>query len=316
MKTNCQAIKVSGCNLPIIHPAIDLLCWVASCVWSCDGLHLLVNIRPLTQFPEHFHKNQRFQKKIFIHVIQFVVADVSNYRTHKTNKSLNKKMKNSTFGLIALAALTLIPASTLAAPYANATQTNSTQNLHQEFQPSQSLIATRVTPVKGHNASLVAYQGGAFVQVNGKEWVERNSNGTYKFKEVNRDEWSVYLQATDRPVSIQLDLWTKEVKYSDPSNSFVLYQIQTAQPKRINGWMASQVKYQGGAFVQANGKEWVERNFNGTYKFKEVNRDEWSVYLQATDRPVTIQLDLWTKEVKYSDPSNSFVIYQIQTAQI
>lgn len=67
----------------------------------------------------------------------------------------------------------------------------------------------------------------------------------------------------------------------------------------VNGWSVSKVNYPGGAFIQLSATEWVENNKDGRHRFKETHRDEWSVYLKSVDRPVNIQLDLWTEEVKY-----------------
>ena len=256
-------------------------------------------------------------------MIQVARDHVSNNRTQKSPNRV-MKIKNFTLSLIALTTLSLAPISTASAHHRHHSRPGFSIKLHQEFKPHHHSVPRsyhhsvprRVTRVKGRNASLVAYQGGAFVQVSNKEWVNNNANGSYRFKEINRDEWSVYLQAVDRPVSIQLDLWNRKVKYSSPNKNFVLYRIQTARPNRINGWMASKVKYRGGGFTQINGGEWIERNSSGTYKFREVNRDQWSVYLQAVDRPVAIKLDLWSKKVKYYNPKNSRSIHRIRSAQI
>ena len=67
------------------------------------------------------------------------------------------------------------------------------------------------------------------------------------------------------------------------------------------------VRYPGGVFVQSRDR-WVETNDRGIYQFKEIGRDQWSIYLRATDRDnVKIQLDLWTEQVKY----NGSFLYKI-----
>ena len=118
-------------------------------------------------------------------------------------------MKNSTFGLIALATLSFTPISGFATQYTTPAQTFSAQGLHQEFEPSSPLASTRVATAKGQNPNLVAHQEGALIQVNSQKWIASNSHGTYKFQEVNLDERSVSLHAVDEPVSIQLEMWTK-----------------------------------------------------------------------------------------------------------
>lgn len=85
----------------------------------------------------------------------------------------------------------------------------------------------------------------------------------------------------------------------------------------VNGWSVKKVLYPSGAFVQLSAKEWVENNRDGTHRFKEQLRDEWSVYLKSVDRPVFIQLDLWTEEVKYRGPNidEQIVLYPITHAE-
>ena len=153
--------------------------------------------------------------------------------------------------------------------------------------------------VNGYTAELVAYNEGAFLQLSGKEWVQTTPSYNFPFVETHRDEWSVYLKATDRNVRIQLDLWTSEVKYSDSSQSFVLFDITTADPTRINGWMAQKAVVPDAAFVQIGRNTWVQNTDTYSFPFEETHRDEWSVYLKSTERPeVYIQLEIWTKEVK------------------
>lgn len=168
----------------------------------------------------------------------------------------------------------------------------------------------------GYTAELAAYDEGAFVHLSGKEWVQNTASYSFPFVETHRDEWSVYLRATDRNVRIQLDLWTMQVKYSDPSQNFVLFEITTADPDRINGWMAQKALVQDAAFVQIERNLWVQNTETYSFPFEETHRDEWSVYLKATDRNnVTIQLDYWTKEVIYRDANQEFVLDTIADAE-
>ncbi len=56
-----------------------------------------------------------------------------------------------------------------------------------------------------------------------------------------------------------------------------------------------------GDFVNTGGTGWQEIQFNGKkFNFVEQNRDEWSVYLKDNSRNIYIQLDLYTKKVKYN----------------
>ena len=97
---------------------------------------------------------------------------------------------------------------------------------------------------------------------------------------------------------------------SDPSQNFSSTEIAQVTTSRSGFPQADSVKtvtYPGGVFVQSRGR-WVETNDGGTYQFKETGRDQWSIYLRATDRDnVKIQLDLWTEQVKY----NGSFLYKI-----
>lgn len=165
--------------------------------------------------------------------------------------------------------------------------------------------------VNGFNVNLVTHSQGAFVQLSNGQWVENSTGSTYVFDEVSRDEWSVYLQDINRNVAIQLDLFSDQVFYSDPSQTFVLYNIQSTRPDMINGYAADQVLYSGGGFFQVSPTDWVENNSDGSFYFTEVTRDEFSIYLTDAERGVNIQLDLFRNEVIYSDKSSDFVLYLI-----
>lgn len=98
---------------------------------------------------------------------------------------------------------------------------------------SQNFSSTEIAAVpsspsgfpQADSVSSVTYPGGVFVQ-SGSQWVETNGGGAYYFQETHRDQWSIYLRATDRNnVNIQLDLWTEQVKY----NGSFLYQIIDAR---------------------------------------------------------------------------------------
>lgn len=89
--------------------------------------------------------------------------------------------------------------------------------------------------VKGDNVIKVKFNGGAsFVNVNYKVWEERGSDGrkAFNFRETGRDEWSVYLVDDSRGVRIQIDLWQKDIIYSDlRGKKFVLAKVEEAFSK-------------------------------------------------------------------------------------
>jgi hypothetical protein len=86
--------------------------------------------------------------------------------------------------------------------------------------------------VNGQNATVVYFGAkggaqGAFRQVADKSWVETGPDGArrHALTETGRDEWSIYLNDDSRDLSVQLDLYTKEVKFSQGNNKGVLAQV-------------------------------------------------------------------------------------------
>ena len=76
--------------------------------------------------------------------------------------------------------------------------------------------------VKGFNVQRADFGSGgihkgAYVQIGPDTWKEVDAQGQtkFKFKEVNRGEWSVFLHDPSRNVSIQIDLFRKKVIYND-----------------------------------------------------------------------------------------------------
>jgi len=92
--------------------------------------------------------------------------------------------------------------------------------------------------INGENVSLVAFgdgtqELGTYSQQQGY-WLEESFGDgaqTFKFQEVGRDEWSVYLFDSARQINIRLDLYQQTVNYSDQNNpeERVLYRITGAE---------------------------------------------------------------------------------------
>jgi hypothetical protein len=110
----------------------------------------------------------------------------------------------------------------------NATQTaannNAAPNAGQAQLPNNGVI-------NGSNVGIVEFSNAegktGEYEHNGTSW-EEYSDGKlkFKFRELKRDEWSVYLRDDGRGVNIQLDLYAKQVNYKDDKGrAFVLYQI-------------------------------------------------------------------------------------------
>lgn len=186
--------------------------------------------------------------------------------------------------------------------------------------------------VNGRNVNTVEFASngntlGAFIQTGAKTWKEDSFEGNdFDFREMNRDDWSVYLRDASRGVNIQLDLHTKKVMYSDDNgNAFPLYDISRSL-KKVNGYLTCYVAFSAingsktlGSFTQTKGKQWKEVSANpkgNSFNFTEVARDQWSVYLRDASRGVNIQLDLHTKKVMYNEDGKARrSLYQVVTAK-
>ena len=159
--------------------------------------------------------------------------------------------------------------------------------------------------VNGGNVNVVSVDNGTFRQISRKSWVEQNKQGqrVFSFKETHRDAWSVYLHDASRNVRLQLDMHRKIVGYSDANNPTKrdLYRINAGSSK-MSGWLVKKVTVKNGAFVYKGNKRWVEKDASNktVFRFTEVARDDWSVYMKDSSRNVNIQLDLHTKKVMYN----------------
>lgn len=87
--------------------------------------------------------------------------------------------------------------------------------------------------VKGNNVVKASFNSGAaFVKVSGTKWSELRASGdeAYQFEETGNDEWSVYLLDNSRGVEIRIDLWKRQIIYSDRvGNQFVMAAIESAK---------------------------------------------------------------------------------------
>lgn len=75
-----------------------------------------------------------------------------------------------------------------------------------------------------------------------------------------------------------------------------------AQPGTgVTGWNVQSVQVDRASFVRQSDGSWAELDANErvTFRFVEVQRDEWSVYLNDPGRNVQLQLDLFRRKVSY-----------------
>ena len=178
-------------------------------------------------------------------------------------------------------------------------------------------------PANGHNVHMVTYnipQGtGTFFQDGPQSWRENAANGSlFHFAENARDDWSVYLHDPSRNVSLQLDLHTRKITYSDAAQRFELYEIASASSK-VNGRVGNlvQLANSGGYAVeymrQQAGRNWITAGqFETT--LVETGRDDWSVYLEDPVRHDRFQIDFHTGRVSMNGQPQP--IYTIKDAGV
>lgn len=96
-----------------------------------------------------------------------------------------------------------------------AAATDAARRLQQGF-GTHGLRVTRVDYAPSANGTAQ----GSFRRTGDRAWAEYNAAGQplFRFVETQRDEWSVYLNDSQRPVRVQLDLYTRRVNYSDSAN--------------------------------------------------------------------------------------------------
>jgi hypothetical protein len=183
--------------------------------------------------------------------------------------------------------------------------------------PAQASTVQAKASVNGRNVNYVQHSAnGYYINHGNGKWFEGNAGNPteFSFQEERRDDWSVYLFDSSRNVRIQLDIHRKKVIYSDASRQFDLYDITSAQSKKmINGGNVSSVRHSKGSYANRGNGQWVEVNSKNqvTFNFQETQRDEWSVYLLDSSRNVQIQLDLHRKKVIYSHDGQRFDLYDI-----
>jgi len=159
----------------------------------------------------------------------------------------------------------------------------------------------------GYSVQHAEYPEGYFIQTGPVTWRENGKVSTFEFIESARDEWSVYLDDPSRKASIQIDLYRKKIRYSDQQTPWRdQYDLSSAAP--VVGWLVGYAEYRVngavGSYLESGAKAWKELNAKGevVFEFVESDRDDWSVYLNDPSRKVSIQIDLYRKKIRYSDP--------------
>jgi hypothetical protein len=172
--------------------------------------------------------------------------------------------------------------------------------------------------VNGWNVIRATFDGGVFQQTAPGQWTEfGNSGQNFYFEERNRDDWSVYLHDVSRDISIQIDIFRNWISYAQGSGQRTdLYQITSSAAgsntspannnplaaQGINGFNVIRANYDGGLFQLMGGDEWIEVTDDAhTYRFRETQRDDWSVYMFDASRNVHLQIDIHRQMITLAD---------------
>ncbi|MGK7897486.1 MAG: sphingomyelin phosphodiesterase [Xenococcus sp. (in: cyanobacteria)] len=91
----------------------------------------------------------------------------------------------------------------------------------------------------------------------------------------------------------------------------------TLSKNRVNGRNVKRVEYghNKGFFQQQANGTWIEKNADGQFTFRELGRDDWSVYLLKSDG-LRIQLDLHRQEVIWMGQGKLYDIKRADTTVV
>jgi hypothetical protein len=169
----------------------------------------------------------------------------------------------------------------------------------------------------GRTVISVSFAQGQFRRESDGSWVELDARGNvaFRFREVGRDDWSVYLQKNGAPHEVQLDLWRGMITLSvsgGPRQD--LYPITGALAPRLGtgtrplpvpeggGTTLRRVSFADGYFQQTGNGQWTEYNAQGrpVYYFREQSRTGVSVTIFDASRNTGVQFDLTRRMVLIS----------------
>lgn len=149
-----------------------------------------------------------------------------------------------------------------------------------------------------------------------KSWIETDS--TKKpiayFSEMSRSNNSIVLKKEDGlilRISIPDKIIYVQTAPNKEQSQFVITSLSRAE--FVNGYTVKKAIFSNGAFLQKEGKKWVEINADNkeTASFTEVNRDEWSVYLLKEDGS-DLRIDLYLKTTFYNPKGEKpFELYRL-----
>lgn len=174
--------------------------------------------------------------------------------------------------------------------------------------------AQQVKVVNGWNVVRATHDSGFFQRTSPGQWTEFHDSGaSFTFEERNRDEWSVYMYDASRNVWLQIDLHRNMISAGTGDEPRIdIYTITestagavTGNPladSGITGPNVIRADYNGGLFQSTGNRDWLEVTDDGrTFRFREQNRDAWSVYLYDASRDVRLQIDIYRQMITIAD---------------
>ena len=174
------------------------------------------------------------------------------------------------------------------------------------------------------------FQSGWFEKNPGGEWDEYDAKGNlrYTFKEIRRDNGSIFLFLKQYGVNVELDAAGQQIFAEWPGRPrHVMHKITnmeimapptvtpppvappvqppTVEPPAPTAPVTTEniaiAAYNGGVF-EKSGQNWTERTDTGqTFSFREIGRDAERVYLFDTSRNAFIIIDTSARMIRLSD---------------
>ncbi len=221
--------------------------------------------------------------------------------------------------------------------------TGSTQRTPFSFKPfiasillalSFCMVIAITAPLMAPNAAAQApsdiskayFSSGWFEKAGSGEWGEFDAQGNrrYTFKEVRRDNDSVFLYLKQHGVNIEINARENRIYAEWPGQArHVMHTItnmeimapppappaappsQPPSPPSVNTGATTatvaSATYNGGEFIKNQG-QWLEITSSGTrYNFSELGHDQRHVYLYDGTRSAFVIMDLSAQEIRYSN---------------
>lgn len=124
--------------------------------------------------------------------------------------------------------------------------------------------------VTGNNIVFVGFSGVALSNVGNKQWRSTNNRGQItNFREMSRDENAVYLESTNAPEKLKIDLFTNQVTTIDRDGRQYSFPITSKQAAAVNNNVARSIQSPRAAANQSSENRTIR---NGCFNYKAYTR--------------------------------------------